>query len=130
MGVRIGCLLITPASFDCCWMGRCETVLTIVSIKISQRKGSPVMTCVCSVLKRVGVSLLFMALAAGLSACSSAKPKNKKPEKIFERGWIGGDYKAVRTFPPNLEPKPKAGILVTALNAETPAHLAGLNEGD
>jgi hypothetical protein len=88
------------------------------------------MTCVCSAAKKVRVPLLFMALSVGLSACSSAKPKAEKPQKMFERGWIGGDYKAVRTFPPGLEPKPKAGILVTALNSETPAHLAGLNEGD
>src|SRR5439155_23274936 len=66
----------------------------------------------------------------------------KKEKPVFQRGWIGGEYKlaqargfsgecgALHAFPASLGHTQKAGILVTALSSNTPARLAGLREGD
>lgn len=69
--------------------------------------------------------------------------KHADNEKIFERGWIGGEYKpahsrqtiysargTINAFPPLLRSTHKAGILLTALSTNTPAQFAGLHEGD
>src|SRR4026208_154145 len=63
------------------------------------------------------------ALALG---CSLAMAKEKP---IHERGWIGGEYKVVKVFPPGFSNAPKAAVLVTALNTNTPAGLAGGDAG-
>src|ERR1044071_4824916 len=53
-----------------------------------------------------------------------------KDPTIHERGWIGGEYKTVTAFPPAFSNPPKSALLVTALNTNTPASLAGLEPGD
>src|SRR6266567_3944023 len=74
------------------------------------------------------LALLGLGAAAFVfTGCSSAKPKE---EAVHQRGWIGGEYKLVRVFPAGLKPVKNSALLVTALNTNTPAALAGLNEGD
>jgi hypothetical protein len=72
-----------------------------------------------------GPAFLFIALT--LTGCSTAKPKEKP---VHQRGWVGGEYKKVSTFPEPLRAERKAAILVTALSSNTPARLAGVREGD
>jgi membrane-associated protease RseP (regulator of RpoE activity) len=64
-------------------------------------------------------------VAAALAGCGTAKEK-----PALARGWMGGEFKVVQTFPKSLIPKPAAGVLVTALGTNTPARAAGLREGD
>ena len=71
--------------------------------------------------------LCLGATALVITGCCSAKPKEAA---IHQRGWIGGEYKAVCMFPPGLKHTQKSALLVTALNTNAPASLAGLNEGD
>jgi membrane-associated protease RseP (regulator of RpoE activity) len=71
--------------------------------------------------------LLLGASALILVGCSSAKPK---PAPVHERGWIGGNYEVVTQFPRTFTNAPKAAVLITALNTNTPASLAGLHAGD
>src|SRR5438477_12412597 len=62
-----------------------------------------------------------------ITGCCSTKPKE---EPAHQRGWIGGDYKAVSVFPPGLKRTQKSALLITALNTTTPAAVAGLAAGD
>lgn len=71
--------------------------------------------------------LTLAMLIAFASGCSSTKPK--EPVK-HSRGWIGGEYKAVSVFPPSLKHTQKSALLITSLNTNTPAAIAGLAEGD
>jgi hypothetical protein len=88
--------------------------------------------------------LLAIALSSasifGANKCS-IKEKEKSPPEHY-RGWIGGEYKvarrhwswsdttdAVAAFPKSLTNAQK-GILITGLNSNTPACLAGLREAD
>jgi hypothetical protein len=95
------------------------------------------------------ICLEIMACASFFSGCASA-PKEKpvaKEKPVFQRGWMGGSYKRAKpghsvsdvlfgdddtiySFPPELAPARKAGILTTALDTNTPAYRAGLREGD
>src|SRR5438309_579933 len=70
------------------------------------------------------IPLFLSALTLG---CSSTMSKEMP---VHERGWIGGEYKVVTVFPAGFSNAPKAAILVTALSTNTPASLAGLEEGD
>jgi membrane-associated protease RseP (regulator of RpoE activity) len=70
------------------------------------------------------IPLFLSVLALG---CSLAMA-NEKP--IHQRGWIGGQYKVVKVFPAGFSNAPKAAILITTLNTNTPASLAGLEAGD
>jgi membrane-associated protease RseP (regulator of RpoE activity) len=92
---------------------------------------------VCSLLIALSVSTSNFAAEK-----SSAKEKDKKPPE-HQRGWIGGEYKLVRShwswftsaetvvaFPKSLNATQKRGLLITALSTNTPAYLAGLREGD
>lgn len=72
------------------------------------------------------LSIIGLGLALGLS-CSVASAKDSP---THERGWIGGEFKMVTVFPPAFSNAPKAGILITALNTNTPASMAGLEAGD
>ena len=49
---------------------------------------------------------------------------------MHERGWIGGEYRVVKSFPKAWSPHPKAGLLLLALNTNTPVYAAGLRQGD
>jgi hypothetical protein len=69
----------------------------------------------------------FLLTVLTLTGCSTAKPKEKP---VHQRGWVGGEYKKVSTFPEPLRAERKAAILVTALSSNTPARLAGVREGD
>src|SRR5437868_8428232 len=62
-----------------------------------------------------------------ITGCCSTKPKE---EPAHQRGWIGGEYKAVSVFPPGLKRTQKSALLITALNTNTPAAVAGLAAGD
>jgi membrane-associated protease RseP (regulator of RpoE activity) len=73
------------------------------------------------------IPLLLSVLALVIPDSSSAKPKEKP---IHERGWVGGEYEVVTVFPAGFTNPPKAAILITSLNSNTPASLAGLSEGD
>jgi len=74
------------------------------------------------------MTLLYLgAMALVITGCCSAKPKEAA---IHQRGWIGGEYKVVGMFPAGLKHTQHSAVLVTALNTNTPASLAGLNEGD
>jgi len=92
--------------------------------------------------------LSFCAAAALASGCASPKASQTakaKPEaeKFHQRGWIGGEFKVahkiwffgareeyVAQLPTGLASTNHAGILITALSTNTPAHRAGLREGD
>src|SRR2546427_9088066 len=81
-----------------------------------------------SLLRNWPMTLLYLgAMALVITGCCSAKPKEAA---IHQRGWIGGEYKIVGMFPAGLKHKQHSAVLVTALNTNTPASLAGLNEGD
>jgi membrane-associated protease RseP (regulator of RpoE activity) len=71
--------------------------------------------------------LFLGAVAIILTGCSSPKPKEAADQ---HRGWIGGQYRVVRQFPPEFKHPPKAALLITTLRTNTPAQLAGLGEGD
>src|SRR6266478_2050825 len=71
--------------------------------------------------------LCLGVLAPVITGCCSAKSKEAASH---HRGWIGGEYYAFSIFPAGLQHTPKSALLVTALNTNTPAALAGLNEGD
>ena len=90
------------------------TVLLMKSVTCLFRNGP--MTLLC-----LGV------LAPVITGCCSTKSKEAASH---HRGWIGGEYKAVSMFPAGLQHTQKSALLVTALNTNTPAALAGLNEGD
>src|SRR4051794_8730916 len=68
----------------------------------------------------------FSLLALGLG-CSVAAAKD---QPAHQRGWIGGQFERVTVFPIAFSNAPKAALLITALNTNTPASLAGLTEGD
>ena len=71
--------------------------------------------------------LCLGALALLISGCGSTKTKEPV---AHQRGWIGGEYKQASAFPPALKHTQKSAILITRLNTNTPAALAGLAEGD
>jgi hypothetical protein len=64
------------------------------------------------------------------------------PKPVYQRSWLGGEYKlaknptlfppadAVGAFPATLRQQQHAGILVTALQSNTPAAMGGLQPGD
>lgn len=64
----------------------------------------------------------FLASALVMCACGCASQ--------HERGWIGGEYKVINSFPAALSPRPKTGLLLVALSTNTPAYAAGLRAGD
>jgi hypothetical protein len=74
----------------------------------------------------LGFSLFLSTLALALG-CSLAAAKDSP---LHQRGWIGGEFKTVTVFPIAFSNAPKAAILITALNSNTPAALAGLEAGD
>src|SRR6266581_425497 len=83
------------------------------------------LTCLC---RNGPMTLLCLGvLAPVITGCCSTKSKEAASH---HRGWIGGEYKAVSMFPAGLQHTQKSALLVTALNTNTPAALAGLNEGD
>ncbi len=69
-------------------------------------------------------SLSLLALGLGCSLAAAKDPPN------HQRGWIGGEFERVTVFPAAFSNAPKAALLITALNTNTPASLAGLTEGD
>jgi PDZ domain len=97
-------------------------------------------------LRSERISSLFLVVLIASASCfgsekSASRDKDKKPE--HHRGWIGGEYKMVRShgswstpaetivaFPESFKATHKSGLLVTALSTNTPAYLAGLREGD
>src|ERR1041384_5892895 len=89
------------------------------------------------------VFLLTPPLCIVLLSLGCVRQKHTTHEKVFERGWIGGDYKfahvrhqmvnargTVNAFPSALLPSYKAGLLLTSLSTNTPAQIGGLQEGD
>ena len=68
----------------------------------------------------LGSSMLIMT-----GCCSKTKP-----EPRHERGWIGGEYKAVCKVPAELKNQKKTCVLLTDLATNTPAYAAGLRPGD
>jgi membrane-associated protease RseP (regulator of RpoE activity) len=70
------------------------------------------------------IPLFLSVLALGSSLATS------KEAPIHERGWIGGEYKVVTVFPAGFSNAPKAAVLVTSLNTNTPASLARVEAGD
>jgi hypothetical protein len=75
------------------------------------------------------VTLLCLGTMAVVMMCGCASTTSKEVA-AHQRGWIGGEYKLVKKFPPELKHKQHAALLVTSLNSNTPAAMAGLNEGD
>src|SRR5437899_8399458 len=92
------------------------------------------------------VSLFLVVLSTSASCLgsenSASRDKDRQPPE-HHRGWIGGEYKTVRShgswstpaealvaFPESLKATHKRGLLITALSTNTPAYLAGLREGD
>ena len=70
-------------------------------------------------------------VACGLALLASGCASHKEKEKpLRERGWIGGEYHLVRTFPTNLTQKPKAALLAVGVATNSPAYAAGLRAGD
>ena len=76
-------------------------------------------------LRQITVMLACGAVLL-ISGCAS-KPEEKP---VHVRGWIGGQYRLVKSFPKELKEKPKAGLLVVAVSTNTPVYAAGLREGD
>jgi hypothetical protein len=84
-------------------------------------------------------ALLLVAL---LAAFPGPGVSAGAPKPVHQRSWLGGEYKLakrprmfqsrdlVAAFPPSLSGEQRAGILVTALETNTPAGLAGLRAGD
>ena len=64
------------------------------------------------------------------------------PKPVHQRSWLGGEYKLakrpmmfqsrdiVRAFPNYLRDQQHGGILITALETNTPAAMSGLRPGD
>lgn len=76
-------------------------------------------------------NLLSRIVACGLALLAVGCASHKEKEKpLRERGWIGGEYHLVRTFPTNLTQKPKAALLAVGVATNSPAYAAGLREGD
>ena len=81
-------------------------------------------------------------LGAAILLSAGCATKNPAEKSVHQRGWIGGEYKLARqprwmgrwdtidAFPGRLKDKQRTGILVTALSCNTPARMAGLQEGD
>ena len=81
------------------------------------------------------LTVLLMGSFILSSSASSPKP-------VHQRSWLGGEYKlaknptlfpppdAVGAFPESLRKQQRAGILVTALQSNTPAAMGGLQAGD
>ena len=88
-----------------------------------------------------GVALMLSVLSLTLLAGCAGKPHQAK-EQVFQRGWIGGQYKlahvprlfsphdTVSTFPAELTHLQKDGVLVMRVATNAPAQLAGVREGD
>jgi hypothetical protein len=74
-------------------------------------------------------AFLVYALVMSLCGCATSHQKEKVKE-VHERGWIGGEYRVVKSFPKALSPRPKTGLLLVALSTNTPAYAAGLRVGD
>lgn len=66
--------------------------------------------------------------ACGLVLLAGCATSAKKTGQL--RGWVGGKYQLVRTFPKTMAQKPKKAVLTLALGTNTPAYVAGLREGD
>ena len=84
-------------------------------------------------------ALLLVALLSGAFGLRSSVGA---PQPVHQRSWLGGEYKlakkpgmfqsrdVVGAFPKSLREQQRAGILVTALETNTPAALGGLQAGD
>lgn len=82
--------------------------------------------------------LLTVLLLGSVNLPSSGS----SPKPVHQRSWLGGEYKvaknptlvppsdAVSAFPESLRKQQRAGILVTALQSNTPAAMGGLQAGD
>ncbi len=82
--------------------------------------------------------LLTVLLVGAISLQSSGS----SPKLVHQRSWLGGEYKlaknptlfpppdSVGAFPASLRQQQRAGILVTALQTNTPAAMGGLQAGD
>ena len=66
-------------------------------------------------------AVAFLACALVMSVCGCAS---------HERGWIGGEYRVVNSFPEAASPRPGTGLLLVALSTNTPVYAAGLRAGD
>src|SRR6476660_7048688 len=77
---------------------------------------------------KISISLVCWG-AIALATTGQCSSKSKEPAE-HHRGWIGGEFKAVSVVPPELKGKQRHAILITSLNTNTPAALAGLAEGD
>ena len=88
-------------------------------------------------------ALLCILLAGSLLSVGCAHHKRTTTETVFERGWIGGEYRpahirhqmfsprdTLNAFPSGLVPSYKAGLLLSSLSTNTPAQIGGLREGD
>jgi membrane-associated protease RseP (regulator of RpoE activity) len=73
------------------------------------------------------LTVAVACVAAGFISGCASKPE-EKPAHV--RGWVGGQYRLVKSFPKELKEKPKAGLLVVAVSTNTPLYTAGLREGD
>lgn len=74
-------------------------------------------------------TFLVCALAMSICGCATSHQKEKDKE-VHERGWIGGEYRVVKSFPKALSPRPKTGLLLVGLSTNTPVYTAGLRVGD
>jgi membrane-associated protease RseP (regulator of RpoE activity) len=95
-----------------------------------------------TLLVRTTSALAFVIMTSFVSGCSSTK--EPKPEVMHQRGWIGGKYEVVgqprhllgirlaASVPMPHDPAytNRTGLLITTLGTNTPAHQAGLSEGD
>src|SRR3954449_13540264 len=79
-------------------------------------------------IKMYGMKRTLLCLMSVLTLGRSLAIAKEQP--IHERGWIGGEYRAVNKFPSTFSNAPKAAILITALNTNTPASIAGVEAGD
>jgi hypothetical protein len=88
------------------------------------------------------LALPFLALFTGCATTASGPGSAAaKPPATQERGWIGGEYAritrrpygaadAIHRMPRGLTNSCRDALLVTALGGDTPARLAGVQEGD
>jgi Trypsin-like serine proteases, typically periplasmic, contain C-terminal PDZ domain len=94
---------------------------------------------------KIVCSLVIALFVSGSTFATekSSQKKNEKKEPEHQRGWIGGEYKLVRShwnwfmssesvvaFPRSLAATYSRGLLITSVGTNTPAYLAGLREGD